>query len=79
MARLILWKCLATNFVILILLAPLIFVSDVVYEIHGNWFQGSKEEFSVYIYYVISFYKMLVIFFNLVPYIALRMIEDEST
>ena len=76
-----LWKCVVINFVILIFLFPILFFSDEVYEIHSQWFQGSKAEFALYIYYILGFYKLMWIFFTVVPYIALRMIDkkdDES-
>jgi hypothetical protein len=76
-----LWKCVVINFFILIFMLPIFFFSDEVYEIHSQWFQGSKVEFATYIYYILGFYKLAWIFFNVVPYFALRMLDkkdDES-
>jgi len=73
-----LWKCVVINFIILIFMFPILLFSDEVYEIHGQWFHGSKEEFSTYIYYILGFYKLIWIFFNVVPYIAFRMLDKKD-
>lgn len=73
-----LWKCTAINFFILLAMSPLIFMTDVIYEIHGHWFLGSKEELSVFLYQWISYFKILWIFFNVVPYSALYLMDKEA-
>jgi len=47
---------------------------DWVYRIHSKWFSVSRETFNVAIYSFIALYKILVIVFNLIPYIALSII-----
>ncbi len=59
-------------------MVPLLFFSDEVYQIHSLWFQGSKVEFAVYIYYILGIYKLVWIFFNVVPYIALRLLDKKD-
>ena len=44
---------------------------DWVYRIQSKLFSISKETFNVVIYSFIALYKLLVIVFNLIPYIAL--------
>jgi len=44
---------------------------DWVYQIQSKLFSISKETFNVVIYSFIALYKLLVIVFNLIPYIAL--------
>ena len=73
-----LWKCLVINFFILILLSLTVFLANELYAIHSQWFLASKEEFVIYIYYFIALYKILWIFFNVVPYFALRMIDKKE-
>jgi hypothetical protein len=73
-----LWKCVVINFIILILMLPILLFSDEVYEIHNQWFKGSKADFSTYIYYILGIYKLIWIFFNVVPYIALRMLDKKD-
>ena len=47
---------------------------DWAYRIHSKWFSIPREAFSVAIYSFIGLYKIFVIVFNLVPYIALAII-----
>ena len=47
---------------------------DWIYGIHIKFFRISPEQFNAANYAGISFYKILVIVFNLAPYIALRII-----
>ena len=47
---------------------------DWVYQIHSKLFSISKESFNVAIYSFIALYKLLVIVFILIPYIALLII-----
>ena len=74
-----LWNCLVINFFFLILLSFALFFSDEAYTIHRRWFLASKEDFVTYIYFIVGFYKMAWIFFNVVPYLALRMIDKKIT
>ena len=46
-------------------------LQNVIYKHHGRWFAMSRETFNVVIYSYIGVYKILIIAFNLVPYIAL--------
>lgn len=74
----LLWKCLVINFFFLIILSLAVFFSEEIYAIHSRWFLASKEEFVTYIYYIVGFYKIAWIFFNVVPYLALRMIDKKN-
>jgi hypothetical protein len=47
------------------------FAGDWVYQIHSKWFSISRDAFNVAIYSFIGLYKILIIMFNLVPWIAL--------
>ncbi len=47
------------------------FAGDWVYRMHSMWFPMSREAFNMAIYGFIGFYKLFVIFFNVVPYIAM--------
>ena len=47
---------------------------DWVYQIHSKLFSISKESFNVAIYSFIALYKLLVIVFILIPYIALLIV-----
>jgi len=62
--------------VALLVLSSLICVcaGDWVYRIHSKWFSISREAFNVAIYSFIGLYKILVIVFNLIPYVALLIV-----
>ena len=67
--------CTIINFALLIFSSIMCtFVADWVYQIHGKWFSISRETFNVAIYSFIGLYKILIIVFNLVPWIALLII-----
>jgi len=63
------------NFGILTL-SFVLFISakDFIYKLHGKWFKMSKENMNKTLYKAMAFYKIAVIVFNLVPYIALVII-----
>lgn len=45
-----------------------------VYRVHGMWFGLSRETFNVAIYSFIGLFKVLVLVFNVVPYVVLLMV-----
>lgn len=50
----------------------IVFAHDWVYRMHSKWFKISEERFDAIHYTGIAFFKLCVFFFNIVPYIALR-------
>ena len=42
-----------------------------VHRMHSKWFPISREAFNVAIYSFLGLYKMFILVFNLVPYVAL--------
>ena len=51
-----------------------ILAHDWTYRFHSKWFNLSVEKFDSIHYAGIAFFKSLVIMFNLVPYLALRIV-----
>jgi hypothetical protein len=47
---------------------------DWTYRVHSKWFKISVERFDTIHYAGIAFFKVLVLMFNLVPYLALRIV-----
>ena len=47
---------------------------DWVYKYHSKWFRLSVERFDEIHYTSIAFFKMAILFFNIVPYFALRIV-----
>jgi len=53
----------------------LAYAGDFVYRMHGKWFPMPQERFNGVVYSFIGLYKILLIVFNLVPWIALEIIR----
>ena len=47
---------------------------DWMYRVHGKWFKLSVEKFDGLHYAGMAFFKICVFVFNLVPYLALRIV-----
>ncbi len=52
----------------------LIFAHDWAYRLHSKWFVLSIEKFDGIHYAAIAFFKLSVLLFNIVPYLALRIV-----
>lgn len=48
--------------------------NDWVYSFHGMWFKLSKEQFDSIQYGAMAIYKIGIILFNIVPYLALLIV-----
>ena len=42
--------------------------------VHGRWFKLSAVQFDQFHYWAMGFYKLIVLVFNLVPYLVLRLL-----
>ena len=47
---------------------------DWIYNVHNKWFPMSREKHNVAFYYFMGGFKMLVIVFNVTPYVALLIV-----
>ena len=50
------------------------FAPDLVYRTQNKWFPISRETFDITLYSFLGLFKILFLFFNLVPYIVLSII-----
>jgi hypothetical protein len=50
------------------------FAGDFVYRMHGKWFPMARETFNVVLYSVIIIYKIFIIVFCVIPWVALAII-----
>jgi len=67
--------CTIINAGLLILFTIMIIpAEDLVYRIHSKWFSFSRETFNVVIYSFLGLYKIAILVFNLVPWIALLIV-----
>ncbi len=47
---------------------------DFIYRLHGRWFKISRQQFDAIHYGAMAFFKLSVFLFNLVPYLAMRIV-----
>ena len=47
-----------------------------VYKMHSVWFPITESQFNVIIYSFVGFYKILIIVFNIVPFLALSIVTN---
>ena len=50
------------------------FAHDWIYGVHGKWFTLPVEKFDAIHYAGMAFFKISIFLFNLVPYLALRIV-----
>ena len=50
------------------------FAHDWVYRFHSRWYHIPQDRFDAIHYAGIAFFKILILMFNLVPYLALRIV-----
>ena len=55
-----------------------VFAPDLVYRKHTFFFPMPRDTFNIVIYSFFGLYKIFFILFNIVPYIALRIIGSEG-
>ena len=65
------------NIGIMILSAILIgLLKDLIFKMHGTFFGIAKEHLATIMYGYLGVYKLLIIVFNLVPYIAMKLLAN---
>ena len=68
--------CTIIDAVLLVLTGMIFtFAGDWVYRVQSKWYPISRDAFNVVIYSFIGLFKLFFITFNLVPYVALLIIE----
>jgi hypothetical protein len=70
----LLW-CAAINYGVLLLWFLFFrFAHDWMYRFHGRWFRIPAEQFDAIHYTAMAIYKIGILLFNLVPYVALHIV-----
>ena len=68
--------CTIINAGLLILMSLILaFAGDWIYRLHTKLFPMPRETFNVVIYSFLGLYKIALIMFNLVPYVALQIMK----
>ena len=66
--------CAVINFALLLLwFLSFVFAHDVMYRAHGKLFKLSVESFDTINYAGLAAYKLLIMVFNIAPYVAIQM------
>jgi hypothetical protein len=67
--------CTVINVALFILSAIMIMTAtDFIYDVHGQLFHIPREAFDVVLYSFLGFYKIVILVFNLVPFVALLIV-----
>lgn len=69
----LLWCTLINWGLLIVWFAGLVLAHDWIYRLHTRWFDLSVERFDAIHYAGMAYYKLAVILFNLVPWIALHL------
>jgi phosphatidylglycerophosphate synthase len=69
-----LWCAVINYGVLLVWFLFFILARDFMQRLHGRWFQLSRQQFDIIHYGGMGLFKLGIILFNLVPYIALRIV-----
>lgn len=68
--------CTVINLILFgIALLLYVFAGEWIYRVHTRWFPMSRETFRVAIYAGMGIFELLIIVFNLVPYLALLIVR----
>jgi hypothetical protein len=71
----LLWCAIINYGVLLVWFLFFIGAHDWMYLLHGRWFRLSVEQFDSLHYAGMAVYKIGILLFNLVPYVALRIVR----
>ncbi|HEY5701995.1 MAG TPA: hypothetical protein VIV20_00825 [Gammaproteobacteria bacterium] len=67
--------CALTNIILYLWwVLTFIYAHDWMFRFHSRWFNLTQDRFDSIHYAGIAFYKILIIFFNLIPYLVLRIL-----
>ncbi len=74
LTRFLMWCTLLNMGLLIVLFLVLAFAGDFVYKMHGRWFPLTRETFNAVIYSFLGGYKIIILAFNLIPWIALTIV-----
>lgn len=73
--RMLAWSWVINWAILIIWFLAFTLAHDAVRDIQARWFKMSTDQFDALNYLGIAIYKIGVLLFNIVPYIALRIVE----
>ena len=66
------WLVVVNYGLLLLWFGIFVYARDRIYKMHSSWFRLSEERFDEMMYLGMMIYKLLILFFVVMPYIALR-------
>ena len=70
----LLWCAVINYGVLFVWFLFFILARDFMHRLHGRWFRLSREQFDMVHYAGMAIFKLGIILFNLLPYVALRIV-----
>lgn len=70
----LLWCTVIDYGVLLVWFLAFVLAHDWMHQLHGTWFRLSREQFDALHYAGMSFFKVGILLFNLVPFVALSIV-----
>jgi len=71
--------CTIINVVLFFISALMILAApDFIYSMHGQLFNVPREAFNIVLYGFLGLYKIFILFFNLVPFLALLILGNKA-
>ncbi|MAG99018.1 MAG: hypothetical protein CMM08_20275 [Rhodospirillaceae bacterium] len=68
------WCSIINIAVFMLSVIMILAASDLIYMAHGKMFHMPREAYDVVLYSFLGLYKICILIFNIVPYVALRII-----
>ena len=72
------WCTILNGGLLVLASLDLAFAADRVFALQTQWFPIDRDDFNLAIYELLGFFKIVVIAFNLIPYIALVIIGQKA-
>lgn len=69
------WCCIINFSCLLLSTFALLLMPDFIFKVHGKLFKLTRESFNTQIYQFLAMYKILILVFNLTPFLALWIIQ----
>lgn len=71
----LMWSSVINIAILLCWFLLFVFTHDFIYRYHSKWFQLSVKRFDSIQYMAMAFYKICILFFNVIPYIVLFFVK----
>lgn len=68
------WSSILNGGILILWIGLFMFVPDLVYRIQSFWLPIPKERFTEIMYRFLGLFKLLFLFFNITPYLALLIV-----